>query len=109
MTITNLGNHGLDVTYVKAASPKILRNSCRVGSDTEWDLTSGKDVSEPGERCGDANLAELARGRDDHDGASPGVMARQARGELRRQGTSCIVAAILGPPRSGRGAAEIRK
>ena len=34
MTITNWGNHGLDVIYVKAAFHKILRNTSSVSSDT---------------------------------------------------------------------------
>ena len=65
-----------------------------------WNLTWGKDVLEPGERCADANHRRAGEGRDDHDGTSPGAMARQARGELRCHGTLRIVAATLGRHRA---------
>jgi hypothetical protein len=58
-----------------------------------WDLTRGKDVLEPEKRCADATRRRASEGRADYERRSPGAMAQWGRGELRRLGTSCIVAA----------------
>ena len=59
------------------------------------DLTLGKDVLEPRERCADANHCRAGEGRADHDGTFEGATAERVRGELRRRGTSRAIAAIL--------------
>ena len=60
-----------------------------------WDLTWGKDVLEPGERCGATNPLRADDGRADHDGTFCDAMAERARGDLRCRATSCAVVAIL--------------
>jgi hypothetical protein len=58
-----------------------------------WDLTRGKDVLEPEKRCADATRRLAGEGRADYERRPPEAMAKWGRGELRRLGTSCIVAA----------------
>ena len=60
-----------------------------------WDLTWGKDVLEPGERCADVTHRRTGEGRTDHDGTSCGTTDERGRGDLRCRATSGAVVAIL--------------
>ena len=48
-----------------------------------WNLTWGKDVLEPGERCAEANRRRAGEGRDDHAGTPFGATADWGCDDLR--------------------------
>jgi hypothetical protein len=60
-----------------------------------WHLTWRKDVLEAGEGCGDLNHRRSGEDRANHNGTFCGATADWDCGDLRRRGTSRIVAATL--------------